>query len=397
MPAPIRMPDLGTVESEVSIARWLKATGDPVAAGEALLEVETDKGVSPVESVAAGVVLRRLFEDGAKVGAGEIIAWVGQPADAIPGETAVAQPAAAAGATRLVSPAPGAAGPRVSVVVRSLAERYGVDVGALRGSGPNGMVTREDVLRARGGAPGAPAGAASAEAGVSRAASAAAGAGPRLSANQAAVARKVAQSHREKPTFRVTMLVDMGTVVAHREAAQRGPAGAPAWDAYLVAAAGRAIAAHPAFRRWMHGEEVREHAHVDVAFAVASGDDLAAPVVRDADRKTVAEIAAEAADLAAKARSGALEPADAADGCFLVSNLGMLPVESFDAIVHPEHAAALAAGAAAPTPVVRGDGSIVAAPMARLTLTVDHRLANGAAAAAFLAAIKECLEQGGFA
>lgn len=387
MAAPIRMPDLGTVESEVTIARWLKAPADPVAAGEALLEVETDKGVSPVESVAEGVVLRRLFEDGAKVGAGEIIAWVGQPGDPIPGEGASSAPTPPAVSTAAAAAATATGrAPRVAPVVRSLAERYGVDVAALRGTGPNGMVTREDVLRARG-------------AGTSRPQprGAPAGAGPRLSANQAAVARMVAQSHREKPTFRVTALVDMGRVVEHREAARRGPAGAPAWDAYLVAAAGRAIAAHPTFRRWMHGEEVREHAGVDVAVAVAGKDELAAPVVRGADRKAVAVIAAEVAELAAKARSGALEPADAADGCFLVSNLGMLPVESFDAIVHPEHAAALAAGAAAPTPVVRSDGSIVAAPMARLTLTVDHRIANGAAAAAFLAAIKEFLEQGGFA
>jgi pyruvate dehydrogenase E2 component (dihydrolipoamide acetyltransferase) len=222
-------------------------------------------------------------------------------------------------------------------------------------------------------------------------------AGPQLSANQAAVARKVAQSHREKPTFRVTALVEMTGVAAHREAAKRTPPGAPAWDAYLIAAVGRAIAAHPAFRRWMHGEEVRDHAGVDVAFAIGSPDELHAPVVRGADRKSVPEIAVEVAALAAKARSGALAPADAADGCFLVSNLGMLPIESFDAVVYPEHCAALAAGAVAPTPVARADGSIAVVPAVRLTLTVDHRLVNGMAAAAFIAGVREYLERGAFA
>jgi pyruvate dehydrogenase E2 component (dihydrolipoamide acetyltransferase) len=195
----------------------------------------------------------------------------------------------------------------------------------------------------------------------------------------------------------VTALVDMSAVVAHREAAKRGPGGAPAWDAYLIAAAGKAIAAFPVFRRWMHGEEVREHPGVDIAFAVGTADELHAPVVRGADRKTVTQAAAEVSALAAKARSGALGTADAADSCFLVSNLGMLPVESFDAIVYPEHCAALAAGAVTPTPVVRPDSSIAAVPMARLTLSADHRLVNGVAAAAFLARVKEYLEQGAFA
>ncbi len=156
MAAPIRMPDLGTVESDVTIARWLKAPGETVAAGEPLLEVETDKGVNPVESVAGGVVLRRLFEDGAKVGAGEVIAWVGQPGDAIPGAAAAAAPATAAAAAR-ATPAVAGGAPRLSPVVRSLAERYGVDIAALQGTGPNGTVTREDVLRAKGGdAPASP-------------------------------------------------------------------------------------------------------------------------------------------------------------------------------------------------------------------------------------------------
>jgi pyruvate dehydrogenase E2 component (dihydrolipoamide acetyltransferase) len=267
-------------------------------------------------------------------------------------------------------------------VVRSLAERHGVDVAALRGSGPNGMVTREDVLRARDGGPStAPLPAAPAAT---------------LPPRQAAVARKVAQSHREKPTFRVTALVDMTAVAAHREGAKRAGS-APAWDAYLVAAAGRAIASFPALRRWMHGEEVREHPAIDVAFAVASGDDLAAPVVRGADRRPLAAIAADVTALAAKARAESLAASDAADGCFLVSNLGMLPIEGFDAIVYPEHAAALAAGAVAATPVARADGTVAVRPLVRLTLTADHRLVNGLAAARFLAAVKDFLEQGAFA
>ncbi len=369
------MPDIGTVESAVTIARWLKAVGDHVAIGEPLVEVETDKGVNPIESVASGVLLGRLYPEGQSVEAGTVIAWVGSAGEQIPKEAA-----ATAAPTASAQQAPAAASPRsrIPTVVRALAERYGIDPATLTPTGAGGTVTRQDVLAARGAAPVTPplppAPPASAPA--------------PLSANQAAVARVVTKSHREKPTFTVTMAVDMTSAIASRAA--HTPASP--WDAVFIRAAARAIAAFPAFRRWMNGELLREHAGIDVAFAVGVGGELFAPVIRGADRKDLDQIGAEVESLAGRARAHELTQKEAADSCFLVSNLGQLPVERFDAIVYPEHAAALAVGAITPTVVAGADGALRARPIVHLTLTVDHRLAGGLAAARMLAMVKETLE-----
>ena len=139
-----------------------------------------------------------------------------------------------------------------------------------------------------------------------------------------------------------------------------------------------------------------EHDSIDIAVALGIGDDLYAPAVRGADRKSVVDISLDIAALVERAESHSLSTRDSDDSCFLVSNLGMFPVESFDAIVYPAHAAALAVGAVTRTPVADGE-AVRVAPMVRLTLSVDHRLINGAAAARFLARVKQILENGDLA
>jgi len=290
---------------------------------------------------------------------------------------AVSSPIAVAPAAGAVPPVTGAVPP----TIRALAARYGVDLTAVRGTGPGGRILREDVLAARKGDGAGAEGAKPLTVPVPAAAP---------SRNQAAVARVVSQSHREKPVFHVTMTVDMSRVIEARKAAR--PASV-SYDAYLVKAVGRAIASNPGFRRHQKEENVLSHDDVDVAVAISVDDDLYAPAVRAADVKGVRQIAADIDALAAKARARTIGTSESDGSCFLVSNLGMYPVESFDAIVYPDHAAALAVGAAIPTPV--SDGTrIWIAPLARLTLTVDHRLINGAVAARFLAAVKQFLESG---
>jgi pyruvate dehydrogenase E2 component (dihydrolipoamide acetyltransferase) len=163
-----------------------------------------------------------------------------------------------------------------------------------------------------------------------------------------------------------------------------------------VRAVGVALAEFPLFRSHVESGEVVQLADSAVALAVSAEDDLYAPVLRAAGSRGVTELSREIEQLAAKARSRALSPAEMEGGCLLVSNLGMLPVESFDAIVYPGHSAALAVGAALPTPVAAG-GEIRVVPLARMTLSADHRLINGKAAARFLARVKEILETGAFA
>jgi len=385
MAKPIRMPDIGTVEGEVLLARWLKAEGETVRLGEPLLEVETDKGVNELESVADGVLLRQVAAAGSKVAAGDLIAYVGVAGEAVPAVAlATAGPTVPLPAAAVpTAPMPAARPGRIPPSLRLLAGRRGVDIASIRGTGPGGALTRADVLAAR---PGAAATAAlstpaAGPGGVSRA---------RLGGNQAAVARKVSKSWAETPVYHVSMQVDMSRAQAFRTATP------VSFDALFVRAVGMALAEFPLFRSHVEGSEVVQLADCAVALAVSVEEDLYAPVLRAADSKTAAALSREIEELAARARSRSLAPAEMEGGCILVSNLGMLPVESFDAIVYPGHSAALAVGAALPTPVAAG-GEIRVAPLARLTLSADHRLINGKTAAQFLARVKQILESGAFA
>jgi pyruvate dehydrogenase E2 component (dihydrolipoamide acetyltransferase) len=414
MATELRMPDMGTVEGVVTLVRWLKAEGDTVSLGEPLFEVETDKGVSEVEAALAGVLVTILVAEGGKAGAGEPIALIQRPGDEAGPSAAKGAASTAARATTApaAAPAPAAASapapapddaaavaaphgePRVGPAIRALAERYGVDLSQVKATGPGGRITRDDVLRARNAASGRGSQRTGREGPAAPAAPGGASVRSALSHGQSIVAKKVSQSHREKPVYRVCVSVDMGKAAAFRQ--QSKAAGrAVSWDAILVKAAALALNEAPVLRRWMRGDDVAEHPDSDVAVAVAVGDDLYVPAVRAPAGKSAAAVSAEIERLAVKAAAHSLGPADVEGSCILVSNLGMFPVDSFDAIVYPEHSAALAVGAAVPTPV--SDGTrIWIASVARLTLSVDHRLVNGRTAALYISRVKEILEQGAF-
>lgn len=371
MATPIRMPDIGTVEGEVLLSRWLKAEGEAVNFGEPLLEVETDKGVNQVESMGAGVLLKRLFAEGTKIAAGEVIAWIGAAGEAIP--SAAGGPARPESAAGPGAPGKPAAGPTarkgIPPSLRLLASKRGVDLAAVAATGPGGSMSREDILRAG----------KAEQAGH-----------PRLSGAQAVVARKVAKSWAEKPVYHVAVQVDMSRVRAFRGA---NPV---SYDAIFVRTLGMAVAEFPVLRSHVEGSQIVEAPGIAVAVSVSVDEDLYAPVLREVDSRNVTGISRELDELAAKARNRSLAPAEMEGGCILLSNLGMLPVESFDAIIYPDHGAALAVGAALPTPVAAGQ-EVKVVPLARLTLSVDHRLINGMTAARFLARVKDILETGAFA
>jgi pyruvate dehydrogenase E2 component (dihydrolipoamide acetyltransferase) len=380
----LRMPDLGTVEGSVTLVRWLKREGDTVSLGEPLFEVETDKGVSEVECAAEGTLAARLVAEGATVAAGDPIASIRgsgeqeQSARSAADGPASATPAAPAPRT-VRSAASALRGPAPAIA--ALAGKYGVDLALLKGTGPGGAITRQDVLQARD--------AGRAETPAKAPARSTVPVLPLVrSQAQSIVASRVSQSHREKPVFHVTARVDMSRVITER--------GTLRFDAYFVKASAAALVEFPAFRRYILGQTEGAYDSVDVAIAIGIDDELYAPAVRGADRRSVKEISTEIDRLSEKARAHSLAAVDSQGSCFLVSNLGMYPVESFDAVILPEHSAALAVGAAIPTPISAGVGVHVAA-LAAVTLSVDHRLINGIAAARFLARVKQLLEDGGLA
>jgi pyruvate dehydrogenase E2 component (dihydrolipoamide acetyltransferase) len=368
----LRMPDLGTVEGSVTLVRWLKREGDAVALGEPLFEVETDKGVSEVECAAEGTLAACLVAEGATVAAGDSIATIRGR-----GESEQAAPAPSPRKDSAAAPAPqkaqvGNTAPRgPAPVIAALARKHGVDLSLLKGTGPGGAVTRQDVLQARDAAH-------TKNTRQLRSMRAPA---------QSIVAARVSQSHREKPVFHVTARVDMSRVIAAR--------GTLRFDAFFVKASAAAIVEFPAFLRYLAGQEAGTYDSVDIAVAIGIDDELFAPAVRGADRRSVREISADIDRFAARAKARSLAGPDSQGSCFLVSNLGMYPVESFDTIILPEHSAALAVAAATPTPVADGAGVRIA-PLASLTLSVDHRLINGVMAARFLSRVKKLLEEGGW-
>ena len=418
----IVMPRLSDSMEEGTIVRWLKADGDEVRRGDEIVEIETDKATMPYESDAEGV-LRILVEEGRTLPIGEVIATVGedgagpgaessagaaeaesgqQAADSPPTEGA---PPAVADATQAPSAPPVAtgAGERIfaSPVARRIARERGVDLAALAGSGPGGRIVKADVEAAGqepAGAtaepPGAPAPAPSSldsEDGESGRGTVTVTEPTRA---QSLIARRMAESRATVPSFTLETTVDMTTAVSLRaemkETALDGEL-VPTVNDLVVKAAAIALREQPdANGAWRDGHFER-YSRVNIGVAVAGEGSLVVPTVFDADRLTLAEIAAATQGLAARVRSGEITPPELSSGTFTVSNLGMFGVRAFEAIINQPQAAILAVGAVQERPAVH-DGQVVARKLMDLTLACDHRVLYGADGARLLERIRALLE-----
>lgn len=369
MTTAVRMPDIGTTVDRILLVCWLKAEGEEVKRGEPLCEVETDKAVSELESVAEGVLLRQVVPEDTEIQEGEIIAYVGRPGEEIPETKAEAKVPPAAGGAPAAAP-DRTDRPRVSPMIRNLAEREGVDLAAVAGTGPGGQIMREDVLRATSAAPAK---------------------GEPLAGRQLVVARRVLRSYREIPPINLTCRIDMTAATAAREKLAADTSGKATYDAIFAFAASRVIGEFPAFLAHLEGESVVRHEGIDMALTIGIGEKLFTPVVRGADGQSLAEINERVAALIEKAGEDSLSAEDMAGGSLTISNLGMYPVDSFAAYIPPAQSAALAIGTITETAAVT-DSGIVARPMAKVALSADHRLINGRMAGEFLARLKEFLE-----
>lgn len=373
MAAAIKVPDLGTTVDTVKLVSWLVREGDSVKRGDALAEIQTDKATSDLESVAEGMVLKILVPADSTVEKGAVLAYVGQAGEAIPEGSKPAQGAQSA----VASSAPVAAkgqGVKVAPVVRNLAEKLGVDLSKIQGTGQGGMITREDVLAA------------------SKADAAASG--ETLSRVQSAVAKAVLRSVQTMPHLRVNVSLDMTAAGRLREAAKN--AGKKlSYDAIVLKALAGAIRDVPLVAAKLDGERIVRPKGIHIAIAVDRGGELYLPVVRDVDKKDLSALQRDIEDFAQRAEKGAIKPEEMTGGCMTLSNLGMYLVESFAAIIFPEHSAILALGAALRKPVAVGE-KVEIRSVATATLAADHRLINGRTAAEFLSRLKEILESGSF-
>ena len=442
MATSIVMPQLGYDMREGTIVRWLKEEGEDVTRGEIIAEIETDKAVVEFSPTTGGVLRRIVAGAGDIVPVGQLIAVIGDADEALPDElTAPASPVAAAEqvpATPAPAPVPTpvAESPpavpegevRASPIARRLAREKGVDLANLTGSGPGGRIVEADVLAAAAvlSAPGGvlasplarrlareggidlssltgsgPGGriveadvlAASAAPAEAAAPAAPAGDQVQLSRMRQTIARVTSDSKREAPHFYVAADIDMSKAMDLRRDIndQVDPDSRVSVNDLIVKASALAIGRHPKFNSFFRDDYLQMNPSINVGIAIALESGLIVPGIPGCEGKTLAEIAVDSRDLAARATSGTLRAEEYTGTTYSVSNLGMFGVDSFTAIIYPPHAAILAVGAVKEQPVVRS-GEITIAQIMKATLSVDHRVADGAEAAQFLSEIKRLLE-----
>ena len=407
---PITMPKWGIEMQQGTITEWHAVPGGALAKGAPLLDVETEKIVNSVEAPVAGTLRRIVAETGSTEAVGALIAVFAdasvseaeidafitgfKPADAsFDHADAPAAPAApAAVAPALDAAAEGEA--RISPIARRIAERLGVDITQVKGTGRNGRVSKEDV-EAYAASIGVQAGATPVAAPVvaSTAAAAATGEGvvrEKMTSMRATIARRLLESKQGIPHYRLAADVDLTALLARR-AALRAAGTEVSVNDLLVRACALTLVKHPAVNAQLQGDEVHKFPHADIAVAVATDGGLVTPIVRSADTKSAAQIGAETGDLATRARSGKLTREEITGGTFTLSNLGMFGIDRFDAIINPPQVAILAVGAGADRVIARG-GNVVVAKVAKLTLSCDHRVVDGAIGAQFLQALRQTIE-----
>jgi pyruvate dehydrogenase E2 component (dihydrolipoamide acetyltransferase) len=438
----IEMPRLSDTMTEGVIAKWHKKVGDPIRPGDLLAEIETDKATMEFEAPIGGALLYIGAPEGKPIPIGAPIAIIGKPDEDIsallnrgaspappesitsptpaqPQPAAMPPPPAEAPARVPASPALGAppaqpqpaatppspaeaparvpASPALSAppaetrlkaspLARSMAQKAGIDLHQVHGTGEGGRIIRRDV-----------------EAYLSHAVATTPVATPAqpaaapyqevpLSQMRKTIARRLTASMQEAPHFYLTRAVSMEAAATWREKLNALSPHKISFNDLIIKAVAMALRKHPYLNAAWMGDHIRLYQEIHIGFAVAVEEGLIVPVLRHADRKGLSEIAAETVLLAQKARERKLAPEEYTGSTFSISNLGMFGIEEFTAVINPPEAAILAVGAIQPTPVVK-DGHVVVERRMRVTLSCDHRVVDGATGAAFLETFTQLLEE----
>jgi pyruvate dehydrogenase E2 component (dihydrolipoamide acetyltransferase) len=412
----VTMPKWGIEMTEGTITGWRVGEGQRVERGAEILDVETEKIVNAVEAPAGGTLRRILASGGETHAVGALIGVIAedQASDAeitrfietfvaavvsfdsdgvAPAEPAIAE-AAAGGATEVAADEA-----RVSPIARRVAERLGVDLSKVTGTGRNGRISKEDVetfaAQTAAAAPAVTATTTAVAATTTAGGTTAATTGVRrvrMSARRGTIARRLLESTRSIPHFRLEMEVDFGPLLRHKRTQSQAGGDRVTVNDVLLRAAALALVQHPMVNAQLEGDEILQFENADIAIAVAAEAGLVTPILLSANHKSVATIARESRDLIDRARRGSLLREEISGGSFTVSNLGMHGVTRFDAIINAPQVAILAVGAVSQRPAVRA-GALAVADMVTLTLSADHRVVDGAVGAAFLATLRGLLEQ----
>jgi pyruvate dehydrogenase E2 component (dihydrolipoamide acetyltransferase) len=428
MPVNILMPALSPTMTEGTLARWLKKEGDSVSSGDVIAEIETDKATMEVEAVDEGVLGRILIADGTEgvavntpigilVGDGEAVPdSAAAPAAVAPNTDApapVPQPAGAAAPktapNTAPNTAPAAASGRIvaSPLARRLARDAGIDLSGLQGSGPNGRIVRADLANAKAapaqGATKAPAATPAPAAGTGPSPMAPITAPHRVVPNSGVrrvIARRLSEAKQFIPHFYVTIDVEMDALLGLRT--QLNAAAPDGEDGFklsvndmLIKACAVTLKRVPKVNATYTDAAILEYEDVDISVAVSAPSGLITPIVRSAEKKSLAQISHEARGLIKRAREGKLKPEEFQGGGFSISNMGMFGVKAFSAIINPPQSGILAVSASEKRPVVRSDANgdrLDIATIMTATLSVDHRAVDGALAAEWVSVFKSVVE-----
>jgi pyruvate dehydrogenase E2 component (dihydrolipoamide acetyltransferase) len=434
MAVDILMPALSPTMEEGTLAKWLVKEGDAVKSGQILAEIETDKATMEFEAVDEGVVgkiliaegtagvkvntpIAVLLEDGedASAAAPKAAAPKAETAKAEAAKAETAAPAQEAAAPVAASAGSGGARVLASPLARRIAKEKGLDLGAVKGSGPHGRIVRADVEGAQPGAVKPAAVAVEAPKAAAPAPAKPAGGMPTgmaaetvlkmyadrpfeevaLDGMRRTVAARLTEAKQTIPHFYLRRDVRLDALMAFRETLNKQLEGRGvklSVNDFIIKACAMALQAVPAANTVWAGDRILRLKPSDVAVAVAVEGGLFTPVLRDADKKSLSALSAEMKDLAGRAKSKKLAPHEYQGGSFAISNLGMMGIENFDAVINPPHGSILAVGAGIKKPVVLADGTIGVATVMSMTLSVDHRVIDGALGAEFLKAVIEALE-----
>jgi pyruvate dehydrogenase E2 component (dihydrolipoamide acetyltransferase) len=392
------MPALEMAQETGKLLAWRKKEGDHVRKGEPLLEIETDKAVVELEAPADGILAGIKAEAGADIPVGQTIAWIVAPGESVPVGNLSTAPAARAGShaktetPQVATAAPSGAAPatpsnaKISPKARRLAKELGVDIATLRGSGLGGEILAADVQAG-----------ANAPAAVETTATVKKSGSIEVPSSLGRImAERTTQSWTTVPHFFVTRDIDATALNQYRERVvgeiESTHKIRVSHTDLLVALVARVLLKHPRLNANWGADGIHLHDHVNMGVAIAVDDGVVAAVIHDAHTTTLAEISLQRRDVAERARAGRLRPADIADATFTISNLGMYQVDQFSAIITPPQAAILAVGGIADR-VVAVAGKPAVRPMMTLTLSCDHRVADGARAALFLSELAEALRE----
>ena len=393
MATTIVMPQMGYDMKEGTVVRWHKKENEAVSRGEVIAEIETDKAVVEMEAYKTGVLRKIVVEEGKTVPVGQLIAVITDPDEALPSVEELAgqveQPSDVISSAPEASPSPrkketpqtsASTAVKASPLARRLAREKGFDLSAITGTGPGGRITEGDVTSYEEGAP------APAVEGVQ-------GERVELTRMRQAIARVTSQSKREIPHFYVSAEIDMTSALAVRRdlnVALNDQVRISVND-FIIKTVTKVLERYPNFNASFQEDHLQLNASVHMGIAVALEQGLIVPTINNCQDKSLVEIAKASHALVERTQKGTLRAEDYTGSTFSISNLGMFEVENFVAIILPPHAAVLAVGKVMERPVVR-EGQIRIAQMMKATLSVDHRVADGAEAARFIGEVKRLLE-----